>query len=87
MLAQQIMAETDPNELKQLEKALIQNEQDREVWMKHKDIIMAEALAAKYSQDEFSRTNLLATYFMSVAHSNPTESMALLTLLTLTLEL
>ena len=43
------MAETGPKELKQLEKALIQNEQDKKVWVKHKDVIMAEALAAKYS--------------------------------------
>ena len=45
--AKQIMTETDPKEIKQLGKAVIRNEErDREVWAKHKDIIMAEALAA-----------------------------------------
>lgn len=77
-LAQQIIAETDPKKLKQLEKALIRNEQDREVWVKHKDVIKAEALAAKYSQDEFSRTDLLATYPTLCQWLIHTESMLLI---------
>ena len=70
--AKQIMTETDPKEIKQLGKAVIRNEErDREVWAKHKDIIMAKALAAKYSQDEFSRTDLLATYPYFLVEASP----------------
>ena len=69
--AQRIMAEVDPKEIKQLGKAVIRNEKDREVWAKHKDVIMAEALAAKYSQDEFSRTDLLATYPYFLVEASP----------------
>ena len=43
----------------------------REVWAKHKDIIMAEALAAKYSQEGFSRTDLLATYPYFLVEASP----------------